>query len=545
MSFTQRLALASLISLGILFVYSWIFPPVPPDPLAEADASAETGSMDGTGGEEAVASAPDPTQEKPATPATASEVAADAERVEVTLSGGLLEVELANSAHGLLSRATPTAPQFAEADGRGLDFLELGDERSLALDFDTEATDFAWSRRDPTVVSSDGRFEVVQSTPEVEVRQTLVVDDGYQLTWRVSVVNRTGSDQRHRLRVRTRMGQPEEADRWDIHRALCKTADGVEDFDRSDLEDEEQRVRGGVKWIALDRKYFVQAVVGSEPFAECVTKMSEDGRTLEAVGAAPTATVAPGQTQSYEFHLYLGAKEDGRLAAFDAVPNAGLEDAIDWGWFGTLSKGIGKMMLALLRWFHNLVGIWGWAIVMLTCVVKLVTLPLTLKQYRSMRRMREIQPEMEKVKEKYKDDRTKQSQEMQALFQRMGVNPLAGCVPMVIQFPVWIALYAMLGTVVELYHEPFLWLPDLTKADPLYILPVAMGALMFLQMRMQPATDNQQAQMMQKIMPAFFVVMMLFLPSGLGVYIFANIVLSLIQSFIQLRPKANAEPAPA
>jgi YidC/Oxa1 family membrane protein insertase len=173
-------------------------------------------------------------------------------------------------------------------------------------------------------------------------------------------------------------------------------------------------------------------------------------------------------------------------------------------------------------------------------VVKAVLLPLTIKQYTSMRKMKELQPEMEKIREKYGDDKLKQQQEMQALFQRTGINPLAGCLPMLLQFPVWIALYAMLGAVVDLYHEDFLWLPDLTQPDPYYILPLSMGVLMFVQTKMNPtAGDPAQAKMMLWMMPGIFVVMMLFLPSGLGVYIFANIVLSLLQSAIQLRTKAK------
>jgi YidC/Oxa1 family membrane protein insertase len=154
----------------------------------------------------------------------------------------------------------------------------------------------------------------------------------------------------------------------------------------------------------------------------------------------------------------------------------------------------------------------------------------------SMKRMKEIQPELETLKKKYADDRVRQAQEMQALFQRAGVKPLAGCLPMLVQLPIWIALYAMLNTAVELYREPFLWLPDLTQQDPFYILPLAMGALMYFQMRMSPSgMDNEQAKMMAWMMPIVFTVMMLFLPSGLGVYIFANVVLSLIQTAIQLR----------
>ena len=136
---------------------------------------------------------------------------------------------------------------------------------------------------------------------------------------------------------------------------------------------------------------------------------------------------------------------------------------------------------------------------------------------------------------------------MQALFSRSGVNPLAGCLPMVVQLPIWFALYSMLLTAVELVHESFLWLPDLTKQDPTYLLPLALGGMMVLQNRMMPNTmDEAQAKVMRYFMPAIFTVFMLFLPSGLGVYIFTNIVLSVIQTFVQLRTgKKDGDPAPA
>ena len=253
------------------------------------------------------------------------------------------------------------------------------------------------------------------------------------------------------------------------------------------------------------------------------------------------------------FALYLGAKRDVTLEGFPAsealgdIPEIHLDEAIDWGWFRGLSRFLGTMMLGLLRWFYQLTGIWGLAIILLTIVVKGVLLPLTIKQYKSMRKLKEINPELTKLREKYKDDKVKLQQEMQALFQRTGANPLSGCLPLIVQFPVWIALYAMLGAVVDLYHESFLWLPDLTQPDPYYILPVAMGVMMFIQTKMNPSTgDAQQMKMMLWMMPGIFVVMMLFLPSGLGVYIFANIVLSLIQSFVQLRiPSGDPSTAPA
>jgi YidC/Oxa1 family membrane protein insertase len=273
----------------------------------------------------------------------------------------------------------------------------------------------------------------------------------------------------------------------------------------------------------------------------------EDSKLVDRL-SGPVETLSPGESREYVFGVYVGPKELERLRDFSAVQvgDLDLEEAIDWGFFGGLSEWLGRMLLAMLRWFYGITASWGVSIVLLTVVVKAVTLPLTLKQMSSMKRMRAIQPEIAKIKEKY-TDRAKQGQEMQALFARSGVNPLAGCLPTLVQLPIWFALYSMLSAAVELVHQTFLWLPDLTQQDPYYILPLALGALMVLQNRMMPNTmDEAQAKMMRWLMPGMFTMFMLFLPSGLAVYIFANILLSLIQTAIQVgvkdEPKPEAKP---
>ena len=160
--------------------------------------------------------------------------------------------------------------------------------------------------------------------------------------------------------------------------------------------------------------------------------------------------------------------------------------------------------------------------------------------------MKKIQPELTAIKEKYKDDKLKQSQEMQAAMSRAGANPMAGCFPLLLQFPVFIALYASLQAAVELYHVPFLWMPDLTAQDPTYLLPLAMGGMMYLQAKLQPTpADNEQAKMMQTLMPVIFTVMMLFLPAGLTVYIFASTVIGVLQTLLIVRPNSKSdEPEP-
>ena len=566
----HRIALAVIISVIIMVGYNYLFPPPEPtlDEAGETaggeDAGGETGGEEDKPEVEKIAAedkdpgkdpgkdpSADPSKDPTADPtpepaAPVSDIPLDSHRIQ----NELLAIDVDNQPGGLITGVEPLAEQFRDFEsGVGIDFLLLAESRSLELGFIANETDFAWSRVPGQVRSKDAHhIEVSRRQGDVELIETLTILTNYEVQYEVVVRNHGEGQQRHRLELATRMGMAAEQSRYDIHRALCRTAEDVEDFDFDDVEEENESVKGGVDWIALDSKYFVQTVVPHERMSGCVVSSNETGDAIINTIVGREVTLGPGEQKRYQFGLFIGAKVDSMLAAFPeseplaSLPKPDLTETIDWGWFGRLSKLIGGMMLDLLRWFYGLFGIWGVAIIMLTVCIKAVLLPLTIKQYRSMRKMKELSPEMEKVREKYGDDKVKQQQEMQALFQRTGVNPLAGCMPMVLQFPVWIALYAMLGAVVDLYHEPFLWLPDLTQPDPYYILPIGMGALMFIQTRMNPtAGDAQQAKMMQWMMPGIFVVMMLFLPSGLGVYIFANIVLSLIQSFIQLRTGKSDE----
>src|SRR5690606_32224332 len=175
------------------------------------------------------------------------------------------------------------------------------------------------------------------------------------------------------------------------------------------------------------------------------------------------------------------------------------------------------------RLFHSMIPNWGVAIILLTVLVKALTLPLSWKSMKSMEEVRKLAPEIEALKKKYGEDREKLNMEMMALYQRHKVNPLGGCLPMLIQMPIWLALYTSLLSSVELYNEPFIggWISDLTSKDPLYVLPVAMGLTMFLTQKMQPMQiDAAQQKMLLYFMPVFFTLIMLNLPAGLTLYIF-------------------------
>jgi len=527
---SRRTLLAIAICVLIWIGYTtWIMPPLP-----EADSAAPQQQVGDERSDEPKAVE----EESDAPPVDAATV------VTGRLESDVIAFAVTNVA-GTVKAAELLNPQFREADGSGLDFLELDGQATLAVGFDPERTDFKIPRNTAWEVVETGdkkTWNLRYASDGVEVSTSLVLLENYEGRYTVKVTNRSDKPQEHRLILRSRLGEGTEQSQYNVHRGLCATTEDVEDFDLDDVEESAERIRGAISWAGLDTKYFLWAMIPSEAGQLCEITTNSAQDALVANLYSKTRTLSPGETRGYEYGLYFGTKELDRLRSHSVVGGVNLEDAIDWGWFGGLSSFLGKLMLRLLHWFYGLTGIWGVAILLLTVVIKAITLPLTLKQMNSMKRMKEIQPEIEKLKTKYGDDRTKQAQEMQALFARSGVNPLAGCLPMVFQLPIWIALYAMLATAVELFRVPFLWLPDLTAQDPYFILPLGIGGLMFLQTRLQPTPtgDNQQAKMMMWLMPIIFTVMMLFLPSGLGVYIFANILLSLVQTIIQFRTKSTA-----
>ena len=219
-----------------------------------------------------------------------------------------------------------------------------------------------------------------------------------------------------------------------------------------------------------------------------------------------------------------------------------LAEVIDLGWFAFF----GHPLLWLLRIFHGWVGNWGMAIIMLTFLVKVLFFPMTQKAFRSMQKMQKIQPEMKEIREKYKDNPQEMNKKVFEVMSVNKVNPAAGCLPMLIQMPVWIALYNVLLTSVDLYHTKFLYLKDLTEPDPFLVLPITIMVLMFLQQRFSmPANMDPVQQQVMRFMPLFFGLMFFAFPSGLAVYVFVNMVLSILQQWWIKRSLAAEEPLPA
>ena len=306
--------------------------------------------------------------------------------------------------------------------------------------------------------------------------------------------------------------------------AITREEQPYEKFGFSDLEDEPLSVdeRGG--WIAMMQHYFIAAwIADPKSTNNYFGRKARDGTYL--VGFTGQELIAqPGKTASANATLYVGPKVQSRLEA--AAPNLNL--TVDYGflWF------LAILMFQLLEWLHGAVQNWGVAIILLTLIVKLVLYPLSAASYRSMAKMREVAPELRKLQERYSDDRQRLGQEMMALYKKENVNPLGGCLPMLAQMPVFLALYWVLYESVELRLAPFFgWITDLASMDPFFVLPLLMGATMYFQQTLNPPMPDPMQARMMKLMPPIFTVMFAFFPSGLVLYWFVNNLLSIAQQW--------------
>lgn len=300
---------------------------------------------------------------------------------------------------------------------------------------------------------------------------------------------------------------------------------GKGSFLRGSSAAEARTFAGGVDWAGAELRYFLSVLIPEVPRECSATFVPLEPGASGSVGLAyRPIEVPPGRSATREYRGYIGPKEPALLEAV----GVGLERSIGqgWAWVAPLSRFFSWM----LHLCHAVIPNYGVAIIVLTILVRLVTAPLTAKQMRSMKRMGEVQPRMREIQEKYKDDRQRQSQEMMKLYRETGANPLGGCLPMLLQFPVFIGLYYALQSSIDLRQAPFVgWIDDLSRPETLFtipgleipvrVLPLVMGVSMILQQRMTPSTmDPQQARMMMTVMPVMFTVLFYQFPSGLVLY---------------------------
>ena len=294
-----------------------------------------------------------------------------------------------------------------------------------------------------------------------------------------------------------------------------------------DKHDDALSKDGPVRFVAVDQQYFIAALYmpapAQNPPAQCRLRASAASREVDL---GFKLSLPPGTTTSVQLNGYLGAKDLQVLTSKGAL----LEETLDFGWWAVICR----LLLNIMRFFYALFGNWGLAIIFLTVVVKVVLLPLTHKAMVSAENMKKLQPQITALREKYAKDKERLNMEMMKLYQSAKINPLGGCLPLLLQMPVWFALFTTLRTSYEIYREPFFgpaW-TDLTSKDPTYLLPVLLGVSMIVTQKLQPQMlEKTQAFMFMWVMPIFFTFIMLNYPAGLSLYIFVNNILSIGQQF--------------
>ena len=318
--------------------------------------------------------------------------------------------------------------------------------------------------------------------------------------------------------------------------ALSTPEKRYEKFDREDLVDQplDADIQSG--WAAIIEHYFVAAIVPDPTLVyHYYSKTIGDDRYVVGMYAPPVA-VQPGSTATLSIRNYVGPKTQSVLKT--TAPS--LELTVDYGvlWF------IAKPLYFVLDWIHGVTGNWGWAIILLTCLVKGLFFHLSAMGYRSMAQMRRVQPRMMAMRERYANDKARLNQAMMKLYKEEKINPLGGCFPILVQIPVFLALYWVLLESVELRQASFvLWLQDLSSRDPYFVLPLIMGVSMFIQQKLNPAPMDPMQEKIMQLLPFVFTVFFAFFPSGLVLYWVVNNILSIAQQWVITRQIETAASA--
>jgi len=308
---------------------------------------------------------------------------------------------------------------------------------------------------------------------------------------------------------------------------LIGPASRIGDKIEKDLPDTAEELKGDITWAALQDKYFMGVII---PTGATGVLVRNEGDKLASVQVRFPIPAGPAPIS---LRLYAGPKEFGILKALDA----GLEDTIDFGWFifgsWDMVKAVAKPLFSILQFLHDYTQNYGIAIVLLTVGIKLLFAPLQYKSYKSMKEMQLVQPKVLALQNKFKEDRDRLNKELIKLYRDHKVNPVGGCLPMLLQMPVFVALFNVLYMTIELRQAPFvLWVTDLSVPDPYYVLPILMGVTMMIQQKITPTTmDPVQAKMML-LLPAFMTLLFLNFASGLVLYWFTNNLLTIGQQFV-------------
>ena len=544
----------------ILIGWQFFFAPEPDTQVREAqvreqlDASgsnppqASTGGPSVPGGQPAV-----PTVNRDDALAKSPRIAIDTPRVEgsIRLIGGVIDDIQLQDYHETEEPDSPLIHVLNPTGSNDAYFAEFG-WVGTGKDVVLPSSETRWSASGDTLTVDNPITLSWDNGAGLTFKREISIDQNYLFTVNQSVVNNSGSEVTlHPYGLISRKNKPQTAGFYILHEGPLGVIDGtLTEIDYDDLADDgavEKKTTGG--WLGITDKYWLVALAPSSD-EEMTTRFSHhfaentDKYQTDYLGAA--RTVANGSEAKAETRLFAGAKEVTLLDTYAedyGITNFDL--AIDFGWFSFLTKPF----FLVLQWMYHLVGNFGVAILLITVAVKAVMFPLANKSYKSMSAMKKLQPQITEMREQFKDDRQRQQQEMMALYKREKINPASGCLPIIVQIPVFFALYKVLFVSIEMRHAPFFgWIQDLSAPDPtslfnlfglipfdppqmlmIGVWPLIMGLTMFLQQKLNPApADPTQAKIMM-FLPLIFTFMLASFPAGLVIYWAWNNTLSIIQ----------------
>jgi len=547
----SRLLLAIVISLVIFLAWQFFFAPPPSEqqPVKKAEAPAGAKEQPVQEKDQAKPYSADSEQTgltaQPATGGTASPVAGTITvetplyEAKISESGAVVYSFLLKKYREHVKKNSPLKQVLINDKALGVGHLGFSGKSIAGLDKAVFSTDLTADR---LVVNERTRnLTFGWRSPEgVVIQKTFSFDsDSYVVGMDVTLKNGSGRGIQDRLIVGLNGKAPGDKRMYAFEGPSALINDELLEIKIKKLKDQ-NTFDGKINWVALQSRYFMSGLI-PEMIDEAGLHLAlESEKVVTAQYQQPEKVIPPGSQYTYKYKLYIGPK---RISQLRNVGN-NLEKLIDFGWFDFIAKPC----LWLLNLFYSVIPNYGVAIIILTILVKLLLWPLGSKSYKSMSEMKKLQPLMKEIREKYKDDKQRMNQEVMGLYKTYKVNPLGGCLPMVVQLPVFFALYRMLYEAIELRHAPFfLWIDDLAAPDRLFrfdfsipfmeppygipILTVVMGASMLLQQKMSPPMgDATQAKMMM-FMPIIFTVIFINFSSGLVLYWLVNNILSIAQQY--------------
>jgi len=524
------------------------------------------------GQEKAVANpAADPTADGPAATRTRAQVLADSPRVRIetptmrgsiNLRGPRIDDLLLVRYKETVAANSPPIRLLSPAGAPDAYFAGFG---WRAQGLNPPAADAVWTAS--STVLAPGRpvnLDAANAAGQ-RFRITLSVDDAYMFTVRQTVLNAGPAPVPvAAYGLVNRVGVSKDPTSWTIHTGPVSAHGGTADYgvDFDDVDEGAQRFSSTGGWLGFTDKYWLTALVPDQARPFDGQFRAGANRAYQADFTAAPQTLAPGASATQQYRFFAGAKEVATLDHYaDDQGVARLDYAIDWGWFRVLEKPI----FYYLDWLFGALGNFGVAIILLTVTVRLLVFPIAQRQFASMARMKAIQPKMKAIQERYKDDKVKMQQEVMALYKTEKVNPFAGCLPTLLQFPIFYALYKVLLLTIEMRHQPFAgWIRDLSAPDPLTpvnlfgllpftpphmiaigVVPILLGISMYFQFRLNPQPmDEAQAQVF-KILPWVMMFVMASFAVGLQIYWITSNFLTVLQQQVLYNRHPELKTAPA